>query len=154
MNYFISLGFSLLMLSCNLKKDVNTPSNELLSESTTKTNEIKEEFIMIDHAELNYTLAQTTTSMSGKEVMKLYYPHEVESQEGNEIITIQEKALENGNIIVTLIHDNFLDDSLKGEKHVMELQLKNNKWSIVTLKKNWKCWEGRGHTNWGVEPCL
>ena len=154
MNYFISLGFSLLMLYCNLKKDLNTPSNELLSESTTQTNEIKEEYIMIDHAELNYTLAQTTTSMSGKEVMKLYYPYEVESQEGNEIITIQEKALENGNIIVTLIHDNFLDDSLKGEKHVMELQLNNNKWSIVTLKKNWKCWEGRGHTNWGVEPCL
>src|SRR5690625_4425699 len=154
MNYFISLGFSLLMLACNLKKDLNTPSNELLSESTTQTNEIKEEYIMIDHAELNYTLAQTTTSMSAKEVMKLYYPQEVESQEGNEILTIQEKALENGNIIVTLIHDNFLDDSLKGEKHVMELQLKNNKWSIVTLKKNWKCWERRGHTNWGIEPCL
>src|SRR5699024_12636930 len=121
MNYFISLGFSLLMLSCNLEKDLNTPSNELLSESTTQTNEIKEEYIMIDHAELNYTLAQTTTSMSAKEVMKLYYPQEVESQEGNEILNIQEKALENGNNIVTLIHYNYLLTS-----HIEEKLLNDN----------------------------
>src|SRR5690625_7037824 len=101
MNYFISLGFSLLMLACNLKKDLNTPSNELLSESTTQTNEIKEEYIMIDHAELNYTLAQTTTSMSAKEVMKLYYPQEVESQEGNEILDRKSTRLNSSHVAIS-----------------------------------------------------
>ena len=142
------------MLSCNLSKDNKSSSTTLSPESTILSEEIKEEFIRIDATNLNYQLAQTTNPMSAKEVMRLYYPQEVASQEGNEKITIQEKTLESGNTLLTLIHDNFMDDSLKGEKHVMELQKENNKWRIVSIKKNWKCWEGRGHTDWGIENCL
>ena len=142
------------MLSCNLNKDNKSLKNILSSESKLQIQEINEEFIRIDATELNFQLTQITTSMSAKEVMKLYYAQEVESKEGNEKITIQEKTLETGNTLVTLIHDNFMDDSLKGEKHVMELQKENNKWRIVSLKKNWKCWEGRGHTDWGIENCF
>jgi len=29
----------------------------------------------------------------------------------------------------------------------------NEKWFVGEIKINRKCWEGRGHTNWGTECC-
>ena len=86
--------------------------------------------------------------------MQLYYPFEVENREGNEEININEKTLENGNTLVTLIHDNQMDDSVKGEKFIMELAKSEGQWNVLSIKKNWKCYEGRGHTDWGTAFCL
>ena len=138
----------------NIQK-LNT--NELIlkaGNSSFKYIKSKEEFEIINTDKLTRTLTETNKNLSALEVMKLYYPVQVEKGEGNELIEISEIVAENGNTIVTLIHDNLLDDSVKAKKYLMELKKTKNQWVIISLKKNWKCREGRGHTEWGIEYCL
>lgn len=126
------------------------------NQKTVKKNQIhtkSEKFEMINTDEANRMLDKESENLTVQEVMKLYYPKKIETGEGNEKIEISEHILDNGNTIVTLIHDNLLDDSIKGEKYLMELKKTNDKWKIISIKKNWKCWNGRGHTDWGIELC-
>lgn len=113
----------------------------------------KEEFKDIDFSELNMELQNTSELLSPKEIMRKFYPTRVESGEGNESIDMRETQLNNEITEVELIHDNLMDDSVKGKKFVMGLRGKNGKWQIVSLKNNWKCWPGRGSENWGTELC-
>lgn len=155
MKYLSLLFIPILIYSCNQQaKQPMLESSKQSADSEVQITEVAEEFKEIDVSELNYHLTKLEVAMSAIDVMKLYYPLEIETQEGNEEIIIQDQILENGHTLVTLIHDNFLDDSLKGEKYLMELQKSNTKWTVISLKKNWKCWEGRGHTDWGIEFCL
>lgn len=126
------------------------------NQKTVKKNQIhtkSEKFEMINTDEANRMLDKESENLTVQEVMKLYYPKKIETGEGNEKIEISEHILDNGNTIVILIHDNLLDDSIKGEKYLMELKKTNDKWKIISIKKNWKCWNGRGHTDWGIELC-
>jgi hypothetical protein len=153
-------GFILIVLiglvSCNTKadqKDQATKSSSKELEVQVKSANDGEEFEEVSPDDINQRLTKMGGDWSAKEVMKLFYPYEAESGEGNEIIEISEKVSENGNTIITLIHDNQLDDSVKGEKYIMELTERNNRWTVLSIKRNWKCWEGRGHTDWGTELC-
>ncbi len=112
-----------------------------------------EEFKIIDVSKLNAELSQKTTIISPKDIMKMYYPY-VPGREGNQEIIISDKTLSSGNVEVTLIHDNMLDDSMKGAKYIMELKKLDDNWTVLSLKKNWKCWADRGHTNWGIKLCI
>ncbi len=85
--------------------------------------------------------------------MRMYYPYKVETSEGNEIITMHTTRLNKENVEVILIHDNFLNDSVKGEKYVLYLKNIDSKWIVISLKKNWKCRDGRGHKDWGIGLC-
>lgn len=133
------------LLSEVVAEYVNHDPNDT-SPNSEKTKEL-------DVAELNNKLAKENKNLSAKEVMKLYYPQKVETTEGNERITMSEKVINNGNAVVTLIHDNLLDDSVKGEKYQMVLKRTGDRWLVVSLKKNWKCWKSRGHINWGIDIC-
>lgn len=119
-------------------------------EETSPNNEKTQE---LDFEELNNKLANENENLSAQEVMKIYYPHRVETTEGHEKITISEKVINNGNTVVILIHDNLLDDSVKGEKYQLELKKISNRWVVVSIKKNWKCWKNRGQINWGIDNC-
>ena len=134
------------------------PTSESIRDLETNKIEMAEEdeqFQYLTMGFFNRHLGTLTDELSGEEVMRLFIPkEESESNEGNEIETIHEKILENGNMLVTLIQDNLMDDSIKGEKYVMELEKFEGTWNAVYIKKNWKCREGRGHTDWGVEMCL
>jgi len=134
--------------------DINSSQNPLSEEKQNiQINTTYEKFEMINADELNQILAKESKNLTAQEVMKLYYPKKVETGEGNEKIEISENILDNGNTVVILIHDNLLDDSVKGEKHLIELKKTNDKWKVVSIKKNWKCWNDRGHTDWGIELC-
>lgn len=110
-----------------------------------------EKFKQVNFYELNQKISQSTEALSSKDVMKLYYPKE--DEEGKEKITMEEQILSNGNVEVVLIHDNQSDDSVRGSKYVLELEKQENQWIVVSLKRNWRCWDGRGHTGWGIELC-
>ena len=118
-----------------------------------KKNSDNEKSVMVDTDEINQILTKNNESLSAQEVMKLYYPIKVITGEGNEKIEISEKIAGDGNTLLTLIHDNLLDDSIKGEKHIMELKLTNGKWTVLSVKKNWKCRNNRGHNSWGIGMC-
>jgi hypothetical protein len=133
-------------------KPIKQDESDLIEQSHSSTKEPKEAYESIDISEFNNALSRRSEKLSPVEIMKLYYPHEA-SQEGREIITINEKNLGNKTREVILIHDYLNDDSVKAYKYVMTFKKKADHWTLIALKKNWKCYENRGHTNWGIERC-
>jgi len=147
MRILISIALSVLLLSCG-----QSSNNQKNNTPNTPNNQTKEAFTDIDATELNKRLSQENRTLTAQEVMRLYYPQE-SSGEGKEAIVTTQTILDNEVIEVTLIHANLPDDSTRDIKFVMELKETNEKWTVLSLKKNWKCWEGRGHTDWGIDLC-
>ncbi|UMB61394.1 hypothetical protein MHL31_04115 [Lutibacter sp. A80] len=147
MKKYITLLLAIILIACNF----NTSKEKEQVEITT-ANET-EKFKELNSEEINQLLKLKEDDFSAKDVIKLYYPIEINEGEGNETIEISEKTLKNGNTLVTLIHDNLLDDSIKAKKYILELKNENNRWIVISIKNSWKCREGRGHTNWGIELC-
>ncbi len=139
---------SILMIVVTLLFSCNTNHQNLQVTASTDGN-----FKMLDATSFNKQLAKESKKLTATEVMRLYYPDEIESEEGNQIITLSEKVLKNGHTKVSLIHDNWLDDSTRGKQLVMELKKQKGHWLVLSLKENWRCWEGRGPTEWGIELC-
>ncbi len=133
----------------------NKEKERLLAEKKemNQSNTLNKEYKQLSTDKINRLLTKSKRELTASEVMRLYYPYEVEGHEGNEKIEILEEIIDNSHTIITLIHDNFLDDSVRGEKYRMELKKINSQWIVISIKKNWKCWDGRGHTDWGIERC-
>ncbi|AZZ91946.1 hypothetical protein EUZ85_14890 [Hahella sp. KA22] len=57
---------------------------------------------------------------------------------------------------VVLINDNIPDDdSVSGYRYDIVLKRdKSDNWVLVEMTQSWRCWEDRGHTQFGVEPCM
>ena len=111
-----------------------------------------ESFENVDSTEFNNSIAARTDIETAQELITLYYGYPEES-EGETNISIEAKELGSGKIQVTLVHDKLKDDSLQALKIVMIAKQKGQSWTVLEIKKNWKCWEGRGNTNWGTEYC-
>ncbi|MCH9028336.1 MAG: hypothetical protein IH819_01720 [Bacteroidetes bacterium] len=141
---------ALLIFSCT-QKSIEEPPNKLTSKEVDTKN--TEEYEELDITDINKKIAESLERLTPEVIMRMYYPYKVETSEGNEIITMHSTRLNKENIEVVLIHDNFLDDSVKGEKYVMYLKNIDSKWIVVSLKKNWKCRDERGHKDWGIELC-
>ena len=149
MKLIITFFISLSLLSC--KQEHKIPKEPEYTETDNNVDTEKFELMNVD--KINQLLESRDQSLSAKDVVNLYYPIEIETEEGNEKIEIYENSIKNGNVTVTLIHDNMLDDSQRGLKYVMELERVNDRWKVIAIKKNWKCWDGKGHTDWGIEMC-
>jgi len=145
MKTIMMISLFVLFYACN-------PVTPKKQKETSTKNVTIEKFENVNISDLNTKLSQITKNLTPKDIMKVFYPYEVESGEGNEKITISEKTLNDDVVVVELIHDNLLDDSVKGEKYLMELKKQENSWKVVSLKKNWKCW--RGNADWGTESCI
>lgn len=178
MKFINSFLILIVLLSCNQPREKqNETSSDDLQESQEIPNgeyadaleeevEEQEETTIYPSSEdenfkylvsgyFNMHLDTLTEQLSSKEVMRLFKPHEEEeSDEGNQKETIEEKVLPNGNTLVTLTRNNLMDDSMKAEQYLMELEKVDGKWTVVYVKTNWKCRTGRGHTDWGIELCL
>ncbi len=146
--YFFLVGS--IFISCD-QKSRKEPQSDLTPIQTNMKN--TEEYEELDITEINKKIAESVGILTPEEIMRMYYPYKVETNEGNEIITMNTTMLNKENIEVVLIHDNFLDDSVKGVKYVMCLKNIDSGWKVISLKKNWKCRDGRGHTDWGIELC-
>lgn len=111
----------------------------------------KEDFKIIDPSQFNQSIANRTDINSAKQLVKVYYNYP--NKEGEPNLFISEEKLENGNIRVTLIHDAQEDDSQRATKIILTTRFTNNQWYVLDIKRNHKCWDGRGHTDWGTEWC-
>lgn len=149
--YLVLLMVFLISCDQSSRKEMSNTEKQV-SSNESDTNNI-EKFQEINFNYLNKILSQKTEKLSVRQIMNIYYPINIDNEEGNQIITIQERNLDNGTIEVELIHDNQLDDSIKAVKHLMILNNEGGNWEVISLKKNWKCWDGRGHTNWNIELC-
>ena len=100
---------------------------------------------------INKVLQSRKDIKSAKEVMLVYYEFMWPGTDND--FTIEEEKLPRDRTKVTLIRDNIKDDSMKGEKIMMLVKHDGEKWKVITIERNWKCYKGRGHTEWGTEPC-
>ncbi|WP_108805518.1 hypothetical protein [Aquimarina sp. Aq107] len=110
-----------------------------------------ENFDIKDPAEFNKQIEKRTDIAIAKELIEIYYNYP--TNEGTPKLEIESKELGIGLIEVTLIHDGQEDDSQKATKIVMTAKLTGKKWTVHEIKTNRKCWDGRGHTEWGTEWC-
>ncbi|MBB3697626.1 hypothetical protein KMW28_05530 [Flammeovirga yaeyamensis] len=110
-----------------------------------------ENFNIKNPAEFNKNIETRTDIATAKQLIEIYYnyPH----NEGKPKLEIVSKELGKGLTEVTLIHDGQEDDSQRATKIVMTAELTGKKWTVHEIKTNRKCWEGRGHTDWGTEWC-
>ncbi len=140
------------LFACGANKKTSTQQEQIIDTNEATTGIYK----TIDVSKFKKKLSQQTEALTAKEVMRLYYPIRIEeNSEGNATIEVTERKLNNGNTEVTLVHDNMLDDSIKSEKCLMELKKSQNKsqWEVVSLKKSWKCNQGRGQQDWAAKYC-
>jgi hypothetical protein len=58
--------------------------------------------------------------------------------------------------IVIATIDALSDDSIRSERHLFELELRAGaaSWAIVSVGMNHRCWEGRGHEDFGTDRCV
>lgn len=110
-----------------------------------------ERFDIKDPAEFNKKIEKRTDIETAEQLIEIYYNYP--PNEGTAKLDITSKEIGDGLIEVTLIHDGQEDDSQRATKIVITANLDEQKWIVLQLKTNRKCWDGRGHTNWGTEWC-
>lgn len=110
-----------------------------------------ESFKTLDNKLFNEIIAKRTDIKTPEELIKIYYNYP--TSEGNSKFAIYTENLSNNSVKITLIHEGIEDDSISGEKIIMTARLTGQKWIVLEIKKNWKCWDGRGHRNWGTSLC-
>lgn len=145
MRNFVIILLCIVSLSCGREKEKGQKGKADLKKP--------EKFEALPFNGLNIKLSEETELLSPKAIMRLYYPRTKEKLEKNERIIINEKNLSNGHTEVILIHDGLADDSMQGKKYVLELKKHDKHWQVISLKANWRCWEDKGHSDWGVVLC-
>lgn len=104
----------------------------------------------VDPIEFNRKIAVRKDLGDPELLMKAYYNWPEE--EGNPMLSIS-WTRNNDRVEVTLVHEGLEDDSQEGMKIVMVAEEKGLIWKVLEIRECWKCWPGRGHTDWGIEPC-
>ena len=110
-----------------------------------------EKFKQIDVEKFNTEISQNTSIKSAEELITLYYNWPI--SEGKPNLEISKLKFENNLFEITMIHDHLEDDSQKAEKIVMVARKLGNKWKVEEIKRNWKCYDDRGETDWGISSC-
>ena len=127
MKYFFILISTLLLVSC------------------------KESFEEMDTEMFNKEIIQNTSIKSPEELILNYY--NFSSSEGKPTFQITKNEIDKNVFEIILIHDNQQDDAQKAEKVIIIDEKIGDKWSVKKISRNWKCYDGRGHTDWGIENC-
>jgi hypothetical protein len=66
-------------------------------------------------------------------------------------ISVEYPTRETAVIVQTVV--GLADDSVAGMRHRIELRLRQNKWEIVWMGRQFKCQPNRGHQDWGSGLC-
>ncbi len=111
-----------------------------------------EPFNIIDPTDFNQKIADRTDIPNADELAKVYYNYPPE--EGSPQFDIKSVEITEGTFETTFIHDGMMDDSQRAVKIIITSEQKDGKWEVLKIKKNFKCYEGRGHTDWGTEFCI
>ncbi len=110
-----------------------------------------EEFKSVDPEAFNNKVAERTDIETPEELITIYYNYPPD--EGKPDLSINSQKLNDNEFEITLIHDGQQDDAQQAEKVVMRAVKSDNKWTVREIKRNWKCYSGRGHTSWGIGYC-
>src|SRR5688500_12338167 len=56
-------------------------------------------------------------------------------------------------VTITFTREGLEDDSVNGEKRILEYKKINDVWTIESIRLGFKCWKERGHTNYSGNLC-
>ena len=151
--FILSIGI-LFLVSCNAPQTEVVevePKVEEVTPVKPVINAKSIQYIELDFSGLNVQ-AKSKSYGSAEEILAAYYNFPVGESEGGkpEFNTI---SLSDGSQQVIMIHDKLMDDSMRGIRLEMIAIEDNGMWTVQSLRKTWKCWEGRGHEGWGTAPC-
>ncbi|HBB31671.1 MAG TPA: hypothetical protein DDZ80_01740 [Cyanobacteria bacterium UBA8803] len=96
-----------------------------------------------------------------KDVMQValkFVPEMSIEEEGrrSRIIEVAKADIDNqpGVIVVIITDDGFADDSVRGQKHRVELKKgADGAWKLINAWKAWTCQPNRGHQNYSTQLC-
>jgi hypothetical protein len=113
-----------------------------------------ESFIAEDVTEFNHKISAAT--MLGEQLTTdpVWIVRELfRSEDFERHLTIEVEAKSHTEVTIIFTREGLEDDSLAGEKRILELARINNTWTITHSRIGFKCWESRGHTNYSGEFC-
>ncbi len=110
-----------------------------------------EESVHLDVSGFNKRIEYRTDFKTAKDVMYEFY--NLYNNDENNNLQLSEENLTPGRFKVTLINSRLNDDSMAAEKLEMIVKHDGTKWKVITVEKNWKCHNDRGHGDWGIQPC-
>jgi len=110
-----------------------------------------EEFMYTNPELFNTTFKDDARLTSPEKVIEAWYRFDKNGARLN--LTIAKNQLADDLFEVTLINDGMEDDSVEAEKLVMTVRKTTTGWLVEEVKSNYKCHDGRGHTNWGIQKC-
>jgi len=111
----------------------------------------KESFEPVDPSLFNAEIRGRTDIASPEELIKLFYGSG--PGEGTRSFTVEAKETGAGVFEIMLVHEGLADDSVDSEKILMEARKENGKWTVLGIRRAWKCKPGRGRASWGTEAC-
>ena len=103
-----------------------------------------------EYKQLNTNVNDDGSITSATDLIKDYYG-EVEN-DNNLNISVDE--LLQKQYLITLVETNIKDDSIAEMMVIMKASFENGEWSVLEIDRKWKCWQGRGHSEYSSEPCL
>jgi hypothetical protein len=110
-----------------------------------------ESFVQMDTEKFNMDIAQNSDINSPETLITLYYNYP--ESEGKPNLQITKKEIDKQVFEIILIHDYQQDDALKAEKVLMIAEKTGRNWHVKKISRNWNCYDGRGHTDWGTRSC-
>lgn len=73
--------------------------------------------------------------------------------EGNSKFDLEQAEISNEHVRIIVTQEGLLDDSVYGEKRIIEFKYKGNRWVIDNIKLGFKCQSGRGQQKYSGEIC-
>lgn len=56
---------------------------------------------------------------------------------------------------VVVVLDRLADDSVRAERYVLSLERQDDsRLRLVSARRTWRCWQGRGHQDFSTELCV
>jgi hypothetical protein len=77
------------------------------------------------------------------------------NSEGHQTFILEQYENDNDNSLTVIVtQEGLLDDSVAGEKRILEFKFENEVWTIIKMTLGMKCHEYRGgHTNYSGDVC-
>lgn len=155
--YFSIILVGVSAMSCKDKSTTTTPAEVETSTPVdqTKIESAIEEYELIPQEavdKLNDEI-QREKLTSVEDIMRFYAPEDT-GAEGKYTYDITVLQMSNSSTtLVTLVEDGINDDSMRAKKVVMNIASKEGKLVVTKIKQSYKCWEGRGHSDWNASYC-
>lgn len=155
-NLIVLVGFifALSLFSCGKKNEnanVTVEQNDSKNAVTAEENE----FRIIEQEKVdNLNKAIADKKLASVDAIMQEYSPEDKGAEGNYTYLITQAKTDNPDVIIlSLLEDGRMDDSLKAVKVNMQVENKDGKYKVLSIKESYQCWKNRGHEDWAADFC-